>query len=234
MLLEAVDVRVDGLAAAYGIQDALTVRRLARGDSRAGWKLGYTSGAMRAQMGISEPNFGPLLSSMLVPGRADERFVQPRVEPEISLVLGSDPGPGATLQDVLGACRSARVALEVVDSVWTGYRFDLEHNTADGSSAAGVVLGEEIPLDHLEDVLVTLLVDGAEVAAGRGSDASGHPALGVAWLSAQLAAQGRTLVDGDIVITGGLTAAFPLEVGSTVEATFSHDGFGTRTVAVTR
>jgi len=34
VLLEAVDVRVGGLAAAYGVQDALTARRIARGATR--------------------------------------------------------------------------------------------------------------------------------------------------------------------------------------------------------
>ena len=118
--------------------------------------------------------------------------------------------------------------------MWAGYAFDLEHNTADGSSAAGVVLGEEIPLGHLDEVAVTLGVDGVDVAAGRGADASGHPALGIGWLSARLAERGLSLQDGDIVITGGLTAAYALERGSTVAATFSHPGFGSRTVEVSR
>jgi 2-keto-4-pentenoate hydratase len=189
---------------------------------------------MRAQMGIDEPNLGPLLSGMVVGGEVGDRFVQPRVEPEIALVLAGDPGPDAGVDEVLAACRTARVALEVVDSVWTDYRFDLEHNTADGSSAAGVVLGDEIPLDGLDEVAVTLLVDGAETERGRGADASGHPALGIAWLSARLAERGERLHDGDVVITGGLTAAHPLGPGSTIAARFEHDAFGSRTVEVRR
>ena len=46
------------------MQDSLTRRRLARGDAVVGWKLGYTTEAMRVQMGIAAPNFGPLLASM--------------------------------------------------------------------------------------------------------------------------------------------------------------------------
>lgn len=232
-LLEAADVRVGGLERAYAVQDALTARRLARGATRVGWKLGYTSAVMREQMGIAEPNLGPLLSSMLVE-RLDDRFVQPRIEPEIALVLDRDPGPGAGVDEVLAACRAARIALEVVDSVWTGYRFDLEHNTADGSSAAGVVLGAEIPLDHLDEVGVVLSVDGSEVARGRGADASGHPAAGIGWLAAQLAARGLALAPGDVVITGGLTAAYAIEPGGVVAAAFSHSSFGERIVEVRR
>jgi hypothetical protein len=47
---------------------------------------------------------------------------------------------------VLDACDAALACLEIVDSVWSGYRFTLEDNTADGSSAAWVVVGPPLPL----------------------------------------------------------------------------------------
>ena len=144
--LEAADVEVGDLASAYAVQRALTAIRLARGDSVIGWKLGYTTAAMREQMGIDAPNFGPLLASMRIDDVLPPTLTQPRVEPEIALVLERDPGTGADADRVLASCARARLALEVVDSAWTAYRFDLEHNTADGSSAAGFVLGEDLPL----------------------------------------------------------------------------------------
>jgi 2-keto-4-pentenoate hydratase len=104
--------------------------------------------------------------------------------------------------------------------VWTDYRFRIEDNTADGSSAAGVVLGPELPLDVIETVEVTLLVDGEPFGSGRGSDASGHPADGVVWLAAELAMRSERIRAGDVVITGGLTRAAPLASGSTITARF--------------
>ena len=47
------------LADAYRVQDQVTALRLADGEKLAGWKLGYTSAVMRAQMGVEAPNFGP-------------------------------------------------------------------------------------------------------------------------------------------------------------------------------
>jgi len=215
------------------VQRELTALRLARGDRVIGWKLGYTSLAMREQMGIAEPNHGPLLASMLVRD-IPASFVQPRVEPEIALVLDRDPGPGADVDRVLAACSHAVAALEVVDSVWRDYVFDLEHNTADGSSAAAVVLGEELPLDSLEDVAVTLSVDGVVVGTGRGADAAGHPAAGVAWLADRLAEQGLSLRHGDVVITGGLTAAHAVGPGGIAEAELVHPRSGGSRVRTTR
>jgi 2-keto-4-pentenoate hydratase len=223
--LAASEISVGDLAAAYDVQRALTARRLGRGARLVGWKLGYTSQAMREQMGIDAPNFGPLLSSMVLgDGVIGPGFTQPRVEPEIALVLARDPGAGAGVDEVLAATASAHAALEVVDSVWSGYDFDLEHNTADGSSAAGVVVGAELPLDGLPDLAVALLVDGVLRGEGAGRDAGGHPATGVAWLAARLAERGEALRPGDVVITGGLTAAAPVPPGSVAHARFLADG----------
>ncbi|MFN8156845.1 MAG: hypothetical protein U0R68_05485 [Candidatus Nanopelagicales bacterium] len=219
--LEAADVEVGDLASAYAVQRALTAIRLARGDSVIGWKLGYTTAAMREQMGIDAPNFGPLLASMRIDDVLPPTLTQPRVEPEIALVLERDPGTGADADRVLASCARARLALEVVDSAWTAYRFDLEHNTADGSSAAGVVLGEDLPL-AAGTVAVVLHLD-SQPAAGprtrveeRGLGSMVDAARGVGWLADQLAELGLALRPGDVVLTGGLTKAVPVGPGDVV------------------
>ena len=219
------------LADAYRIQDQMTALRLADGERLAGWKLGYTSAVMRAQMGIEAPNFGPLTDAMLLgsPAVLPAGALQPRVEPEIGLRLGRRlAGAGLTANDVLEACDSAMACLEIVDSVWTGYRFTLEDNTADGSSAAWVAVGPPLPMDDLAALDVALVVDGDVVERGTGAAASGHPAAGVAWLVEQLAERGLALEPGDLVITGGLTSAWPLERGHRVGAEFGDAEFGDR------
>ena len=136
------------LADAYRIQDQMTALRLADGERLAGWKLGYTSAVMRAQMGIEAPNFGPLTDAMLLgsPAVLPAGALQPRVEPEIGLRLGRRLAGPCSVSDVLGACDAALACLEIVDSVWSGYRFTLEDNTADGSSAAWVAVGPVMAL----------------------------------------------------------------------------------------
>jgi 2-keto-4-pentenoate hydratase len=213
------------LADAYRVQDQITAARLAGGERRAGWKLGYTSAVMRAQMGVASPNFGPLTDVMLLgsPAILPDGALQPRVEPEIGLRLGRRlAGAGLTADDVLEACDAALACLEIVDSVWTGYRFTLEDNTADGSSAAWVAVGSPLPMDDLAALDVALAVDGVVAERGTGAAASGHPATGVAWLAEQLAGRGLALEPGDLVITGGLTSAWPLERGHRVSAGFGH------------
>ncbi len=221
------------LADAYRVQDQMTALRLASGERITGWKLGYTSAAMREQMGVASPNFGPLTDVMILdsPAVLPAGALQPRVEPEVGLRLGRRLTEPFSVESVLDACDAALACLEVVDSVWSGYRFTLEDNTADGSSAAWVAVGSSLPLSGLESLPVTLSVDGEAVESGTGAAASGHPAAGVVWLAEQLAARGRWLEPGDLVITGGLTRAPALESGHRISASF---GDGRWTVEVRR
>lgn len=180
-----------------------------------GLKLDHTSRGDARADGINEPNHGPLLDTMrITDGRIPGTLVQPRVEPEIALVLGPDLRPTA-----------AHAALEVVDSVWRDYRFSLELNTADGSSATGVALGPPLPLDALAALPVRLVRNGATVGEGTGAAAMGDPLRALDWLSRTLSGGPDPLRPGDVVITGGLTAAVPVEPGDVVEAVFGdHAG----------
>ena len=195
-------------ASAYAVQDMITDWRVSSGAHIAGWKLGYTSQAMREQMRIGQPNFGPLLDTMLLPSGSviDTGVVHPRVEPEIAAVLARDVDDPA---NAVAAVGEWRLALEVVDSVWRDYRFDWALNTADGSSAAFVVLGDPVAGD-VADLEVELAV-GADVTVGRSDAAMGDPRRAVLWLAEQLEGRPRGLRAGDVVITGGLTRAIPLE-----------------------
>jgi len=230
------------LTTAYAIQRALLALRLAGGERVVGWKLGYTSEVMRRQMGIDRPNIGPLTDWMLL-GSGDavnDRLVQPRVEPEIGLrlktALDARHAP-VDRHSVAAAVEGAYACLEVVHSTWTGYRFNLEQNTADNSSAGQVVIGPRLPVTDLMalDTVAVSLSDGDRMLGqGVGSDADGHPLDAVARLARELAANGQRLEAGDWVITGGLTAACALEAGGRLSGVFSAGGEWSVEVSVLR
>jgi len=81
-------------------------------------------------------------------------------------------------------------------------------------------VGPPLLVSDLAALPVELSVDGEVVERGAGAAASGHPALGVVWLAEQLAGRGQALEPGDLVITGGLTSAHPLEPGHSISASF--------------
>jgi 2-keto-4-pentenoate hydratase len=216
-------------ADAYAIQ-AATLRR--RAAPVVGFKLGYTSAAMRAQMGIAQPNYGVLTEQhrLAVGGAAIDsaKLIHPRVEPEIALRLGRElSGSGHDRASVSRHLDAVFPALEIVDTRYPAYRFKLVDNIADNSSSAGFVLGEPLAWHDELDLAtlpVSLLLDGTLVGEGRGADAMGDPLLALAWLAGFLAQQGRTVPAGAIVLTGGLTRAPEARAGSCFEARFGELG----------
>ena len=204
---------------AYPVQHLLTRWREGQGERQIGWKLGYTSAAMREQMGIASPNYGPLTDAMLVASDGHlPHSLQPKVEPEIALVMAHDLTEALTPDECRRTVASAHLALEIVDSIWCDYRFTWAHNTADGSSAAYVVVGPELPATNLADITVDLQRNGEPAGTGLGAAAMGDPYAALAWLTTALHGQQRRLRAGDVVITGGLCAAVPLMVGDRVQA----------------
>lgn len=225
---------------AWHVQRAGEAQRVEAGATLVGWKVGYASEAMRREMGIAEPNYGPLYADMLLDTGAPvgPGVTQPRAEPEIALLLAQDVDPRrlagltpAASRDALGeAVGEVRCALEIVDSVWSTYTFTWAENTADGSSAAHAVLGEPIPAGV---DLAAVEVTACEVDAhgnratytGTGGAAMGHPLEALRWLVGALAEQGRVLRAGDLVLTGGLTPTLPLTSGARVSARFAAPGW---------
>src|SRR4029077_2729927 len=101
------------LAAAYDVQRVL--RREA--GPLAGWKLGVTSRAKQAQVGVHEPVRGHLaaadaldLGSPLVVAE----HIQPRCEPEIDIVMAAESAVLAVPSSaVLAATAAVAVGIEV-------------------------------------------------------------------------------------------------------------------------
>ncbi len=78
---------------------------------------------------------------------------------------------------------------------------------------------------------VKLVHNGTHIADGTGAAAMGHPPRALQWPQRTLARSGDQLRVGDIVITGGLTAAVPHEHGDVLVADF---GDGTAAVHLQR
>lgn len=203
---------------AWAVAAEVDRRRAERGRHHTGYKLGWTSAAMRQALGIDTPNFGSLWDDMASVGTlAVSNLRHPKAEPEFAFRADLRLSGGEVeAADVQRAGRWA-VALEVVDPRWESYDFTWLDNTADGSSAAAYCVGPFVTVDvPPEDLELTMAVDG-EQRSGRGSAAMGSPAEAVAWLVRQLAARGAALEAGMIVLTGGITAPVDLRPGQRVE-----------------
>jgi 2-oxo-3-hexenedioate decarboxylase len=216
---------------AYLIQDLLVAKRLERGAHIVGAKLGLTSRAKQERMNVDQPLYGWLTSDMVLQA-ADavvlDDFLHVRAEPEIGFLIGRPIAAPATAATVLAATDAVFGAIELIDSRYDAFKFRHPDVIADNASSAGVVLGGVLasPRDVVDLKLMGCVLrhDGRVVATAAGSAVLGHPAESVAWLVNQLAARGRALEQGAIVLSGALTDAVPLAPGQSVVAEF--DGLG--------
>ena len=216
---------------AYAIQNAIRADKLAQGVRIAGLKAGLTSRAKMRQMNVTEPVFGFLCSDGAWPdgGALDmARYIAPRIEAEIALITKRElRGPGCHLAQVLAATECVLPAIEVLDSRYENFKFDLVSVVADNTSAAGFVTGgraRRLADVDLPTVGVVVEKNGAVVEVGAGAAVLGHPAEAVAMLANNLARRGETIPAGSFVMTGGITAAIAIARGDAITVRYQDLG----------
>ncbi|SFB00044.1 2-oxo-3-hexenedioate decarboxylase [Azotobacter beijerinckii] len=216
---------------AYAIQDALRALKEARGVRVAGLKMGLTSHAKMRQMGVVDPVYGFITDygSVADGGEIDTKsLIHPKVEAEIAFVTKRPlRGPGCHIGTVLAATDFILPAVEIIDSRYENFRFDLKSVIADNTSSARYVLGgthrnaEGIDLKNLG---VVMEKNGEVVAMASGAAVLGHPAQSVAMLANMLGARGREIPAGTLILTGGVTEAVAVAAGDNVTVRYQHLG----------
>ena len=218
-------------ADAYAIQDAIRARKEARGQRTAGLKAGLTSFAKMRQMGVDTPVFGFVSDYMARPDGGEiamHELIHPKVEAEICIVTKAPLyGPGCHVGTVLGAIDFVVAAVEIIDSRYRDFKFDLKSVIADNTSASRFVVGTQARdpqgLD-LRTLGVVLEKNGRIQAMAAGAAVLGHPATAVAMLANHLGARGQHIPAGTFVMTGGVTEAIPVAAGDHVDVRFQDLG----------
>lgn len=215
----------------YAVQEINTRRALHDGRRLVGRKIGLTSQAVQRQLGVDQPDFGMLFADMAfldglpIP---TGRFLQPRAEAEIALVLKSDlVGGPFTAAEVIRAVDFALPAIEIVDSRIAGWDITLVDTIADNASSGAFVLGNTpVPLTGLDLRLAGMTMNrrGQEVSTGAGAACMGHPLNAAVWLANALGGRDFPLRAGDIVLTGALGPVVAVEPGDVFEVVI--DGLG--------
>jgi len=216
---------------AYDVQDEIRRRKEARGNRTVGRKAGLTSHAKMKQMGVATPVFGFVSDYMSCPDGGDiavRELIHPKVEAEICVVTKAPlRGPGCHLGAVLAAVDFIVPGVEVIDSRYRDFKFDLKSVIADNTSAARFVIGgrprnaEELDLRTLG---VVLEKNGQIAAMAAGAAVLGNPLAAVCMLANHLGTRGAELPAGSFVMTGGITEAIPVAAGDSVAVRFQDLG----------
>lgn len=217
---------------AYRVSLGLVDHRRRAGETVIGKKIGLTAKAVQDMLGIDEPDYGFLTTSMQVQNGAelalDHRLRGAMVEAEIALVMKSAlPTEGVTPEMVLEAADYAVPSLELVATRFDSPKIKIVDTVADNASCALFLLGEtRVDPRELDLAAVTCTVrrNGEEVATGKGEAVMGSPLNSTAWLANKLGEFGVRIEAGDIVLPGSVAPLLPIASGDRFEAEFAGLG----------
>jgi 2-oxo-3-hexenedioate decarboxylase len=218
------------LADAYAVQAELVRRWQGDGRRLTGYKGGLTSKAKMVQMGLDTPVFGVLMGDTCVTdGDVVDmtRLIHPKVEAEIAFVTSRELSGDVSIDEVLASTEFVLPAIEVIDSRYKDFKFDIQSVVADNTSAARYVVGGSPRRpDGLDLRLLGVVMErnGEVVGTAAGAAVMGHPAASVVELVKWLAGGGRALPEGSLVMTGGVTEAVAVAAGDHVSARVQHLG----------
>ena len=208
------------LEEAYDVQQLSISRRQTRGEHLVGVKMGFTSRAKMQQMGISEMIWGRLTNAMRVEDGGEiyvANYVHPRIEPEIAFLMKDRLAGPVSGVEALNAVEAVAPAIEIIDSRYENFKFNLPDVVADNSSSSSFVVGGWNPPEtNIDNLGVLLEINGQPVQIGSSAAILGHPLRALAAASRLVAEADLVLEPGWIVMAGGATAAHALRAGDSV------------------
>lgn len=221
-------------AEGYLVQRAVHDLLLPNTGSLVGYKIGCTSTVMQDYLNIAHPCAGGVFEKGMFESGARfnvSDFVAVGVECEIAVKLARDLLPSEepfTAEWVMEAIEAYYPAIEIVDDRYVKWEtLGAPTLIADDFFAAGCVLGDAVPradAPDLRQLAGRALVNGVEAGRGTGADVLGHPHHALAWLANHLAAEGKGLRAGQIVLTGSMVKTVWLKSGDRVAMELSGLG----------
>lgn len=216
---------------AYQVQLDVLARHVAGGDTQAGWKIGLTADGVRAHYRSKSPVFGYLLNSNGEESGHSfdyDQVITPSIEAELCFILAKDVhGPGITPEMVAESVGAVCPAFEILERRGD-MAADLPLGVADDVSQWAYVIGSPVrpyprSLD-LGGVRMELKRNGEAVAGGVGKELIDNQLHSIAWLANSLAAHGKWVEAGQVVMSGSFNRPLPINKGDRWEASFSGVG----------
>jgi 2-oxo-3-hexenedioate decarboxylase len=223
------------VTAGYAVQRLSIQRRLGRGEQRVGMKMGLTSRAKMRQVGVDQVIWGRLTDAMRLEEGGEFALagrVHPRAEPEVAFILKKPLAGRVSPAEAMSAVEAVAPAVEIIDSRYRDFKFNLSDVVADNASSSGFILGAPKPAGtDVANLGIVLRVDGQAVQIGSSAAILGHPVRSLVAAARMVAEAGETLRPGDIVLAGAATEAVPLHPGQHVRAQINGLGAVAFTVA---
>jgi len=226
------DITIDD---AYRIQLRMIQHRLDAGETVIGKKIGVTSKIVMDMLNVDQPDFGHLLSGMVMPegeAIAMSTLIAPKAEAEVAFMLKRDlNGPGVTAADVLRATEFVLPCFEIVDSRIHDWRIRIQDTIADNASCGVLVLGGVCRSPRDLDLALAGMVlekNGEVISTSAGASVQGSPVNAVVWLANTLGRLGIPLKAGEVILSGSQSPLVPVVAGDYLRC--SVGGLGSTSV----
>jgi 2-oxo-3-hexenedioate decarboxylase len=229
-------------AAAYQVSAEILRRRRARGERPIGRKIGFTNRTIWPEYGVYTPMWAHVYDSTVtfLEGTSGSlsigHLAQPRIEPEILLHFERAPAGAKTEAEILACIDWIAHSVEIVQSHFPDWKFKAADTAAAFGLHGALVVGPPHPvaelgtpgelIAQLRTFTIALARNGEVLARGGGANVLDSPLLAFAHLQTVLEnlPQFEPVQAGEIVTTGTLTAALPIEPGQTWSTDF--EGLG--------
>ncbi len=221
------------LEQALDLQLDLLARKQAAGARLGGWKVGLTSERARRMLGADERPFGHVLADRVIPSGTTldtATMHHPSVECELCVTIGrtiGGPGtPAPTRDELFAAIERVSAGFELNERRPGSAKADFTTMVADCLTNWGIVVGSGVAppsADALNGITISLTCNGEERYRGVSRDELDDHVTSLGRLVETLAAHGRALEAGMVVITGAV-CRFDVAPGETWRATYGGLG----------
>jgi 2-oxo-3-hexenedioate decarboxylase len=233
---------------AFAVADELRGLRIARGEKPLGYKIGFTNRGIWQRYGVHAPIWGPVWDSTtrLLDGATVEVSLaglsQPRLEPEVVFGFARPPRAGMNLAELLDCLEWAAHGFEIVHTHFDGWRVTAPDTVADFALHGRLFVGPRCALrdwptagEDLAALRVQLSCDGKPLDEGVGTIVLDGPLNALRlWIDAMATHTPQWTIEAqDIVTTGTITDAWPLQAGQTWTTRLSDKRLAALTLTTT-
>ncbi|MCX5862595.1 MAG: hypothetical protein WCG29_02965 [Desulfomonile sp.] len=206
---------------AYALQKQMVGKMLDKGEKIGGFKAGLTSNAAQQKFGVSSAVLGPMFKSGELGPEAVvdlKDFTRLFIETEVGYIMGEKISqPVNDIDSLKKMVKAVFPAVELPDIRFAEMK-DLKGADliVDAVSSSKYIVGKELPLDKVVDVnqvQVSLTMDGKLVNEGKAVDAMGDQWKTLLWLVNGVIAKGWSIEPGQVFITGAMGNMLPGKPG---------------------
>ena len=197
------------IAESYEVQDLVARKRIELGESIAGFKVGCTSAAIRAQLGFNEPINARIFRPYIFDGPAtlDWRdYLNCAIEPEMVLKISKNlKGKNLSDDELIAAITYVSPGIEIHNFKFWHTSPTIQELICSGGIHAGLIIGNEKvkPVDlQFQNELFYVYKDGNLITSASASKIMGGPLNSLRWLVKKLTQKGFFLRKDSLVIPG--------------------------------